>query len=205
MRFVYTSPFRTLSPLRVQQRALSLRTTRRESSSIKRHPLALLRPSQTMEVIPRLRDLRSPIIHRALTRIRLIIPWSAAAHIWQLAVPLRQCILHIAQRDASAVARSDSRVLKPGVRRQAEIVHNSRLEEINQLLVLDVLRSITWYIKRTEARRVFSKLVSPEFVVGAALIDPVLVHPSNQIVLPKWGDEFFDCRSRPRWDDSTVG
>lgn len=58
---------------------------------------------------------------------------------------------------------------------QAAVVHDGRLEEVDDVLVLDVLGPVAWQVEGGVAGCVFAELVAPEVGVGRALVDPVPV------------------------------
>lgn len=49
----------------------------------------------------------------------------------------------------------------------------------------------------------FAEFVTPEIAIGAALVDPVFVHVSEQIELAEGGEEGADAGSFVRWDGSS--
>ena len=53
---------------------------------------------------------------------------------------------------------------------------NDSIKEVDNVFMLLVRVAVASDIERGGASRVFAKLVSPEFGVGTALVDPVLVH-----------------------------
>ena len=51
----------------------------------------------------------------------------------------------------------------------------------------------------------FAKLVSPECLVGCSLIDPILVHISQQVVLAECFDEGVDAWAGVGRNDGSIG
>lgn len=106
------------------------------------------------------------------------------------------------------------------------IVHDGCLKELNQVLMFDVIRSVTWqlrtvsntYMKRLTQEhveltylecavtsRMLREFVRPEFPVRGTLIDPVSIHPVKEIIA---FEVFDECRygcTIVCWNHCAVG
>lgn len=58
--------------------------------------------------------------------------------------------------------------------------------------MLLILGPVARDIKGAVASAMLGELVAPEIVVWAALVDPVVVHPVQEIILAKWLQECAD-------------
>lgn len=155
-----------------------------------------------VEVVPGLGDNSVTIVHRTSTGSSGVVSWSGAADVGSGAVALGKSRLHGAQGVGGGVAWLDASLVQPAKGRQAAVVEDGSLEELDDLLVLNVLWSIARNVKGREAGSVLGELVSPEVVVWTALVDPELVHVGKQIVFTEWGQEGSDVWTSVWWNDS---
>ena len=86
---------------------------------------------------------------------------------------------------------------------KTHVVLDDRLEEVYNILVFDVLRSVTRDIKGAEAGSVLAEFVTPEIAIGRTLGDPVLVHVGEKVVLAQWFEEGANAGSIIRDDWSS--
>lgn len=100
-----------------------------------------------MIVIPGFRDDGPSRIVRPIAGIRLIVPWSTAANVWNGAGRLSQRALNVRQRDLGGVARCDICPCEPLPCRVSLVVHDGGLEEVDYILVLRVIWTVAWYLK----------------------------------------------------------
>lgn len=60
------------------------------------------------------------------------------------------------------------------------------------------------YLECAIAGCMLRELVSPEISVWRALVDPIGVHPVQEIVTRKVGDDIRDWRTGKRWNNCTI-
>lgn len=96
------------------------------------------------------------------------------------------------------VARRDAGTGQPVPAGQAAVEGHDRLEEVDDVLVLDVLGPVAGHVKGAVARGVFRELVRPEVGVGLALRHPVPVHVRQQVVPAERPQEGPDVGPRVR-------
>lgn len=123
------------------------------------HTVALLRPAIDMEIIPHLRDLRASVIQQARALGRLVVPRARAAHVRRSAVLGFQRCFEVCEGVGGAVGGRDVVLGQPGEGRQAGVVHDRRLEEVDDFLVLAVMRAVAGDVEGGEAGRVLGELV----------------------------------------------
>lgn len=126
-----------------------------------------------MAVIPRLAQLRAPIIRRTVPSRRLIEPRPGAPDVRLSPVRIRQRILDVGERVGGAVGRRDAGVGEPGESGQAPVEEDGGLEEVDDVFVRLVARAVAGEVEGREAGRVLGELVRPEIPVGLVLRDPV--------------------------------
>lgn len=175
-----------------------------------------------MEVVPHLTKLRATIVGRVGACRCLIKSRTRAADVWRGAVLLRKCIFERGQGVCGGVRGLDAMAAQPGPGRQAFVVHDNGLEEVNDILVLAILGSVAGDVKGGIAGRMLGKLVlrvhvsdcdferrdiayTPEAGVRRALRDPVGPHVLKQIVSAKCLNEGVDARAIVGRNHSAVG
>jgi hypothetical protein len=89
--------------------------------------------------------------------------------------------LHVGEGEGCGVGGADVFSREPAVGRQVLVVHDSCLEEVDNLLMLTILWPIARDIERGEAGGVFRKFMAPEIAVLATLGDPVSTGKIRQI------------------------
>lgn len=141
------SPDRVGRRLVIPQRILSLRTARGRSGSIYWNGNAILWTPYNVIVIPGFRDDRPSRIVRPITSIRLIVPWSPTANVWNGAGCFSQRALNVRQGDLSGVARCDVCSCEPLPCRVSLVVLDGGLEEIDYILVLGIIGTKTWHLR----------------------------------------------------------
>lgn len=154
-----------------------------------------------MEVVPHLVDNSVPVVGRTSTSSSGVVSWSGAANVWSGAVALGQSGLHGAQRVGGGVAWLDTSLVQPTIGRQTAVVHDGGLEELDDLLVLNVFRSVARNVKGRVAGCVLGEFVAPEVVVWTALVDPKSVHVGEQVKFAEWGQKGSDVWSGVWWND----
>ena len=193
-------PHRARRPLEVVQRALARRAAARARAvdrRVDRHRPAVLRPAVHMIVIPNLRDRRvAPV--RAVPAAGAVVPRARAANVGNGAEPGLQRALHLAQGVGRRVARRDAGLLEPVPGGQGLVIRDGGVEEVDDVLVLAVLRAVAGHVEGGVAGGVLGELVRPEVDVGPALVDPVGVHPREQVEPAEIPDEVVYRRARVR-------
>ena len=94
--------------------------------------------------------------------------------------------------------------MQPGVGWEAVVEEDRRVEEVDDVLVRYVFGPVAGDVEGAEAGRVLAELVGPELCVGGPLVDPVFVHPGEQVVAPKVHDEFVHAWTRVGRDGRPV-
>jgi hypothetical protein len=158
-----------------------------------------------MEVVPSLGDLSSTIVQRAFTGGSLIVARSTAADVGQSTVSFGKSILELAERIGGSVARRDASCVQPAKGRQAAVVEDGSFEELNDFLVLDVLRAIARHIEGREASSVLAELVFVKLMVWCSLIDPIFVHPCQEVIFAKCLNEGLNAGTFVSRNDGTIG
>ena len=160
-----------------------------------------------MHIIPHLTDHRTSTVGTILAHalLRSIVPRARTAHIWRSTRLLGQLALNTPQRVHGTITRRDIRLHQPTPRAEPLVVFDRCLEEFNHFLVLDVVGSVARDIKCRIAGGVFAELVAPEIRVWRALVNPVGVHPVEQVVSAEGFDECADIGPRVGWNKCTVG
>lgn len=148
-----------------------------------------------MAVIPHLTDHRPPTVRTVRPLLRRVIARPTAPDVRDCTVLLGQLTLDITQRVRRLIAGHDPALVQPLPRRQPLVELDGGLEEIDHVLVLDVLGPVAGEIEGGEARRVLAELVAPEVRVRCALVDPVRVHPVEQVVAAERLEERPDVRA----------
>lgn len=165
----------------------------------------LLRSPKNVVIVPHFGHDGLAVVERPFARSGLVVPGSAAADVRKSAKLALQRLLEVFQRVRSFVGRLDTTVCEPIVGRQTDEVLDGRLEEVHDLLVLPVLRAVAFGVEGGIAGSVLRELVAPEPGVVLVLSNPVLVHPSEEIVLSERLEESTDIWARVRWDGGAVG
>lgn len=145
-----------------------------------------------MVIVPNLTDNGSARVILPLTGLSGIVPRTRATNIRLRARLFRQRLLNIRERVSSPIARHDLSFIQPLPGGIALVVFNGGLKEIHHILVFDVLRAVAGDVEGREAGRVLAEFMGPEVGVGGALVDPVRVHPVNQVVAPEGLEERVD-------------
>lgn len=166
--------------------------------------IAVLRSSIHMLIVPHLIEIGASIVRTVRPGRGGIISWSAAADIGNGTILLSQRVLHITQCVCRGIAGSDAGLCEPVIGRIALVVHDGRLIELDDLLVVDIFGPIAWHIESGVACGVLAEFMSPEGLVGRSLVDPVLVHVCQQVVLAKCLDERVDAGAIIRRNDGAV-
>lgn len=135
-----------------------------------------------MEVVPDLVHDSPSIVGRVCAGDSLVISGAAASNVWQRAVAIGQSGLEVAEGVGGGVAWSDAGGEKEAPGRQAAVVHDCGLEEVDNLLVLDVFGPVAGHVKGRVTSRMLGEFVAPEVGVGGALVDPVPVMLSQWVV-----------------------
>jgi hypothetical protein len=158
-----------------------------------------------VEVVPSLGYLSSAIVGGASTSSSLIVSGTAAADVGQSTVTLGKSILELANRVGGSVARLDASLVQPAPGRETAVVENGSLEELDNLFVFSIFRAIARHVECGEASSVLAELMLVKLVVGSALVDPVLVHPCDEVIFAKRLDQAQDAGTLVWRDDGTVG
>ncbi len=158
-----------------------------------------------MAIIPHLAHHRATSVGTVLPCLGRVVPGPGAPYVGCGAVLLRQLALNVRQGILSAVTGRDLRLAQPRPGRKALVVLDRGLEEVDDLLVLTILRSIARDIKGREAGRMLGELVGPEVGVGRTLVDPIRIHPAEEVVLAEWGEEGVDTWALIGWYGGAVG
>ena len=145
-----------------------------------------------MEVVPSLGDLGSTVVGRACTGSSFVVARTTATDVGQSTVTFGKRILKLANRVGSSVARLDASGVQPTVSWQATVVENGSLEELYDLLMLDVFGAIARHVESGEAGAVLAEFMAPEVAVGGTLIDPIFLHPCQEVVFAKGLEEGVD-------------
>jgi hypothetical protein len=186
-----------------------LRTTPGLSwSDLAPHPYLVGEDKRTyVHVVPHLADDCAATVCAVLRHALLggVVSGARASHVWHRTRLLGQLALDVAQGVGGAVAGRDLGFLQPAPGREALVVLDCGLEELDDLLVFDVVGSVAGDVKGRVAGRVLGKLVGPEVGVGSSLVDPVSVHPLDEIVGAKIFEESADIGALVGRDDGTVG
>lgn len=127
-------------------------------------------------VVPSLRENSVSIIRAVLARFSGVVTRSSAADERKTTVLLNKSIPDIGVRVRSAVRGCDVCFLQPFEGREALVVSDSCLEEVNDFLVLTVLRTVASNVECRVAGGVLGELVAPESSVILVLCNPVVVH-----------------------------
>lgn len=158
-----------------------------------------------MAVVPHLTDHGPPAVGAALAGLGGVVPRAAAADVRGGAVLFGQLVLDSRQRVLGLVAGGDLRLGQPVVRRETSVELDGGLEEIDHLLVLFVLGPVAGDVKGRVASGVLGEFVAPEVRVGRPLVDPVRVHPREQIHFAKRLEERADVGPLVRGHGGAVG
>jgi hypothetical protein len=158
-----------------------------------------------MEVVPSLGDLSSTIVQRAFTGGSLVVARSTAADVGQSTISFGKSILELAERVGGSVTRCDTSCVQPAKGRQAAVVEDGSLKELNDFLMLNILRAVARHIEGREASSVLAELMFIELMVWSSLVDPIFVHPCQKVKFTKCLNERLDAGALVRWDDGTVG
>ena len=110
-------------------------------------------------VIPHLRDLSAAVIQRSLAHRSLIVPCAGAANVRRGAVLGAQSFLEVGEGVCGAVGWDDVVVGEPLVSVQAIVIHDHRLEELNDVLVFGVLWAVAGDVKCGKASGMLGELV----------------------------------------------
>lgn len=148
-----------------------------------------------MVVIPNLAHDSPASIITALPHICGVVAWARASNVGFGSRLLGQGLLDIRQRICRLVARYDLGFIQPFPGRITLVPLDGRFEELNHVLVFDILRPVARDVEGREAGRVLAELVGPEVGVGCPLVDPVRVHPIDQVISSEGFQEGLDCRS----------
>lgn len=95
--------------------------------------------------------------------------------------------------------------LEPLEGRETLVVFDCGLEEVDNFLVLAVLRTIAGNVESGVAGCMLAELVGPEAGVVLLEGDPVGVHVVKEVEATKGLKEIADIGAIVGWDDSTVG
>lgn len=158
-----------------------------------------------MAVVPNLAYHRPSAVGAVLPGLGRVVPRTTASDVGRGAVLLGQLALDLSQRVLGAVARRDLGRRQPVVRGETSVVLDGGLEKVHHLLVLLVLGPVAGDVKGRVASRVLGKLVAPEIRVRGALVDPVRVHPGDQVVLAERREERVDAGALVRGHHGAVG
>lgn len=157
-----------------------------------------------MVVVPDLTDDRSSSIVAAFSCICGIVPWATAAQIWNCTACLGQRALHVSQRHLRLIAGRDPGACEPFECRVTHVVFDHGVVELNHVLVLDVLGTITWHVESRVACSMLAELVRPKVLVACALVDPVSAHPFEKIETSKVLNELINAGAIVWWHDSPI-
>lgn len=158
-----------------------------------------------MLIVPHLAEHRVAIIRRILPRLRGVEAGASAAQERGSLRLLDERGQDLRVRVRRRVGGRDIGGGEPLERREALLVPDDGLEEVDDLLVLAVLRAVARHVEGREARRVLAELVAPEPGVVLVLRDPVRVHVLAQVGLAERLQERADVRSRPGEHGGAVG
>lgn len=127
-------------------------------------------------IVPGLRENSVSIIRAVLARFSGVVTRSSAADERKTTMLLDESITNIGVRVGSAVRGRDVRFFQPFECREALVIPNGCLKEVNDLLVLAVLRTVASNVECRVAGGVLGELVAPESSVILVLCNPVVVH-----------------------------
>ena len=155
-------------------------------------------------IVPNLREDSITVICAVLSRLSGVVTRSSATNKRQTTVLLDESVTDIGVRVGGAVRGRDLRFLQPFKRRETLVVSNSRLKEVDDLLVLAVLRTVAGNVKRRVACGMLGELVAPESRVILILSNPVIVHVFKQVVLAEWLEESANVGAGVGGDRNSV-
>ena len=155
-----------------------------------------------MEVVPNLGDLSSAIIGRVGASSSLIEPRAAAADVGQSTIRAGKSSLELTNRVGGRVARLDTSLRQPAPGRKTAIVLYGSLEEFDHLLMLNIFRTVAGHVECREESRMLAEFMPPERRVIGSLVDPILVHPCEEIVAGERLNELVDTRTGVLGDNS---
>lgn len=133
-------------------------------------------------IIPNFTDNRSAGIIAAMSRLGRIVARARASNVGLRTRLLGQDLLEIRKRISCLVARHDLLFVQPFPGRIAFVILDGSFEEVHHVLMFDILGAVAREVKSREAGRVLAELVGPEIGIGRSLVDPVCVHPIDQVV-----------------------
>lgn len=116
-----------------------------------------------------------------------------------------QNIADISVGVSSRVGRHNLSLLEPLEGRKTLVVLDRGLEEVDDFLVLAVLRTIAGDVEGGEASCVLAELVGPEAGVVLLKGDPVGVHVVEEIVATERLEESADIGAVVDWDNGAIG
>lgn len=143
-------------------RPLGLRT-RTLARPLQHHTVPILRPTIHMEVIPHLAHLRAAVIQRPFTGGSLVVPRSRASDERRGAVLGAESGLDVRDGVGGGVGGRDAVVREPFEGVKTAVVEDDGVEEVDDFLVLHVLRAVAGDVEGGEAGGVFGEFVLFEF------------------------------------------
>lgn len=159
----------------VVQRTGGVRAAALGNGSVDRHPLAVLRATIAVEVVPDLAHVCVASVGAVSGTAGSggIVSGTGAANVWCCAIALGKSSLHIAEGVGGGVGGTDTGGREPAVGWQAAVVEDGGLEEVDEIIVLrGDIGAIAGRIEGAEAGCVLGEFVGPEFPVGLTLGDP---------------------------------
>ena len=157
-----------------------------------------------MEVVPNLGDLGSAIIGRVGASSSLIEARAAAADVGQSTIRAGKSSLELTNRVGGRVARLDTSLRQPAPGRKTAIVLYGSLEEFDHLLMLNIFGTVAGHVECREASRMLAEFMPPERRVIGSLVDPILVHPCEEVVFLEGFEEGANVGTLVRRDNSTC-
>lgn len=158
--------------------------------------LAALDPAVDVVVVPDLGQDRVPVVQAAPAGLGGVVARAGAPDVGDLAEAAGERGLQVRERVVARVGGADAGGAEPAPGGQGVVVGQGGLEEVDDLLVLDVLRAVALDVEGRVARGVLAELVAPEPGVVLVLRHPVLVHVRQQVELAERLEERADAGPR---------
>ena len=157
-----------------------------------------------MLIVPHLAEHRVAIIRRILPRLGGVEAGTSAAQERRSLRLLDERGQDLSVRVRGGVGGRDIRGGEPFERREALLVPDDGLEEVDDFLVLAVLRAVAGHVEGAEAVAVLGHLVAPEARVVLVLRNPVCVHVFEEVGAAKGLEEGADVGARVGEHGGTV-
>ena len=155
--------------------------------------------------IPNLIQHRTSVVGRVFASSSLVVSGTSTTQVWHGTILMAKRTLHVTQSVARGVGWVDIVGAEPTPCRESHVVLDRSLEKIHHVLVLTIFWPVAGNVESTVACRVLAEFMAPEVVVGAALVDPVLVHVGEEIVLAECLDESANVRTGVGRHNGAIG